>query len=269
MDSALEKCFVCAEETLQYFRNLMELATKYSGTPVYKLIERFLEGDLSENAPSLTASVVCQECVVKLNDYDAAYTKALIIQKEFTDLLKKNLALVGNQTEPNEHTFFKVELNGSYLDDLVEFEHILPEEEPIVEEENIKPIVKQEKTISLKCNTCGISFQSLNEMRQHSHKTKVEEMQLEFLGDSVDFSLDDIEYIDEERLDEEDSREEDHAQENDEIHFEQLDDSDSGAALQEGAEIVQMKCVECDIGFSSKAKLKVTTLVLHFFIYCS
>ncbi|XP_055642309.1 zinc finger protein OZF-like [Toxorhynchites rutilus septentrionalis] len=257
MDSSLEKCFICAEETSQHFRNLMELTTKFSGTLIFKVIERFLERDLSDIGTSLIVSVICQECVVKLNDYDAAHTKALIIQKEFTELLIKNMTLVGNKAEPNQQMFFKEEDNGLYLDYLVELDHIQPGDEPIADVEDIKTIIKTEKSISLKCNTCGIGFQSLDEMRHHSHKTTVEELQLEFLGDSMNFCLDDSEYVDEEHLDEEDNREEENEQENDDQHFEQLVDSDSGGTLQESVQIIQMRCVDCDIVFGSKAKLKL------------
>ncbi|XP_053695780.1 zinc finger protein 567-like [Sabethes cyaneus] len=116
------KCFICTEQTGDHSRSLTQLVTKYSGTLVLKVFERFLASDLSEIVPTLIASVVCQECVVKINDYDAAYTKALIIQKEFTDLLKKNAVFVGRNNH-GEVIYFKEEPDTACLDEMQDYSH--------------------------------------------------------------------------------------------------------------------------------------------------
>lgn len=273
MDNALEKCFICAEETSQPFRNLMQLSTKYSGTLIYKLIERFLEGDLSENVASLIASVICQECVIKLNDYDAAHTKAIIIQKEFTDLLRKNFTIIGNKIQPEEQMYFKVETDGSYMDELEELDQIAGQdvEEESPPEDAKPPIEGSDSTVSMKCNTCGVGFSSLYEMQQHTHRPAKEEFCLEFLDDVEDDHCDEVEYIDEERLDDEDKEKADRdsdvperEQSEEEIHFEQLDFlSDIDEAEEEKSVKLQkagMPCPHCELEFSSKGKLKVNRI---------
>uniref|UniRef100_A0A8D8CGE0 Zinc finger protein with KRAB and SCAN domains 8 n=1 Tax=Culex pipiens TaxID=7175 RepID=A0A8D8CGE0_CULPI len=262
MDSSAERCCICAEETSAHFRNLMQLVTKYSGTLLYKLIERFLEMDLSGNAASLIASVVCQECVIKLNDYDAAQTKALIIQQEFTDLLRKNLVVVGEtgKVKLGEEMYFKEEVDEASLD-LTELEQIQEEEE------DVKSVFSTEKAVSMKCNTCGDSFRSLNEMRTHSHKAALPEeeydAELEFLDDPVEFNLDEIEYTNEERLEEEERSEaplEEFAVGGDqkgsetELEYELIQEEEK--PLPKIVLCRLAKCSECNVEFSSKAKLK-------------
>lgn len=282
MDNILEKCFICAEETSQPSRNLMQLSTKYSGTLIYKVIERFLEGDLSDNVASLIASVICQECVVRLNDYDAAHTKAIIIQKEFTDLLRKNFTLVGDKIQPEEPMYFKVETDGgSYMDELAELDQIIGED--IVDEESppgrdtTEPslIECSDSTVSMKCNTCGVGFASLYEMQQHAHKPARDEFCVEFLDDVESENCGEPEYIDEERLEHHEDKEKtdetseapDGRHSEEDIHFEQLDilsdieeaEEEKSAKLQK----VEFLCLNCGQEFSSKAKLKNHVKTLH------
>ncbi|XP_062554810.1 zinc finger protein OZF-like [Armigeres subalbatus] len=292
----MEKCFICAEETSQLFRNLMQLTTKYSGTLIYKLVERFLEGDLSDNAASLIASAICQECMVKLNDYDAAHTKAIIIQKEFADLLRKNIKVVGNKIQLEDQMYFKVETDGSYLDELVVLDQIGEEEAPPPPGDAKPPIVdiSDSSLVSMKCNTCGVGFSSLYEMQQHTHRSveettvrqSVEENNvfcvevLDIEGD--EFSDNELEYINEERLEEEDKEKansdvDSHAQEkaepldqrldaDEEIHFEQFDFlSEADEPEEEGVQNVEEKpsCQECALEFSSMLKLKNHVKKIH------
>ncbi|XP_058454518.1 zinc finger protein 39-like [Malaya genurostris] len=265
MEGSLERCFICADESSLVYRNLMELVTKYSGTSVHKVIERFLGGDFSENFADLIAPVICQECVVKLNDYDAAYTKALIIQKEFTDLLKKSLTLVGDKIHVSE-MLFKEEPESLYVDEIVECdqEHVGGSVD-----NGVQDTVKLEEIVSMKCNTCGECFRSIHEMRSHSHKQKVEEEQkqdsdgemefhLEFLDETDNFNLEDVEYIDEERLYED----EDESKDGEVIGQERLTDTEEMSEEKETAEIkpkvesAKNKCLECNINLGSKLKLK-------------
>lgn len=291
MEIMVEKCFICAEETLQPFRNLMQLTTKYSGTLIYKVVERFLGGDLSDSAASLIASVICQECMVKLNDYDAAHTKAIIIQKEFTDLLKRNITFVGNKLQLEEQMYFKVETDGSYLDDLVEMDQIVEEtseEEPPPESSKPPPMADVlDRSVSMKCNTCGVGFGSLYEMQQHSHRSLADtksDVCLEFLDNVEEVSENEVEYINEERLDEDVDKDksddvecdvqkdenaedtENNAQEElvlsdaeEEIHFEQLDYLSEVEEDLDAKSIgkVKITCRECELEFDSVLKLKV------------
>uniref|UniRef100_A0A1Q3F128 C2H2-type domain-containing protein n=1 Tax=Culex tarsalis TaxID=7177 RepID=A0A1Q3F128_CULTA len=268
MDISVEKCFICAEETSGNFRNLMQLVTKYSGTLLYKLIERFLELDFaaSGNVESLIESCVCQECIIKLNDYDAAHTKALIIQKEFTELLQKNLVVEtgqGGKLGPEE-MYFKTE----EVEDLTELEQ-LSEQVQEAEEEDVKSVFSSDKSVSMKCNTCGDSFRSLNEMRTHSHRATIPEEEeqydgeFEFLDDPVEFNLDEIEYTNEERLEEDDRTEvqyEDFAtveeQKDSEMELEYELIQEEEKPLPRTVLCRLAKCSECNVEFSSKAKLK-------------
>ncbi|XP_058822178.1 zinc finger protein interacting with ribonucleoprotein K-like [Topomyia yanbarensis] len=265
MENPPEICFICADETSSDYRNLLQLVTKYSGTLVYKVIERFLGGDLSESVAGLIASVICQECVVKLNDYDAAYTKAIIIQKEFTDLLKKSLTLVGSKICVNE-VYLKKEPEGSYIDDIVECDQTLVDDSVAGD---VQSVARSEETVSMKCNTCGESFRSMNDMRNHSHKPKADEepkeepdeeieFRLEFLDESDNFSLGDIEYIDEERLyeDDNDSMVEDSTGADKDTDFEGRQHEAKTIITKQKLDPARNRCAECDIDLGSKIKLK-------------
>ncbi|XP_055610305.1 zinc finger protein 12-like [Uranotaenia lowii] len=295
MENGTEKCFICVEETSLFFRNLLQITTKYSGTTIYKVVERFLESDLTQNEASLMTAVICHECMVKLNDYDAAYTKAVIIQQEFTDLLRKSLAMAGNDRVVLDSASLKEEeeeeeqrSESSSADYLVELEQI-PEEED--EDEAYSESAKDEDTVtdtmtdndtksvgkfvSMKCNTCGMSFSSIDEMKEHSHRKtstssddlhlavlEYEEVEDKEAGETrEDFVVDDIEYIDEERL------EDDEAEIHENFPQIQKDDVEDINALQDKSEVVNkipkkrifyriVKCLECNVQFSSKVQLK-------------
>ncbi|XP_055542486.1 zinc finger protein 260-like [Wyeomyia smithii] len=259
MDVSTEKCLICAEQTGDDCRSVMQLVTKYSGTLVFKVLERFLDSDLSENVPTLIAAVVCPECVVKLNDYDAAYTKALIIQKEFTDLLKKNLVLPERKKDVEDEMYFKEEPDTASSDYLVECDRTSDE---ILEEKLPKPAsTSVEEKVSMKCNLCKQSFKSMHEMQAHTHGPRQQEeveFHVEFVDETDSFSLGE-EYIEEERLSE--NRYEETPLENTE---EEVQNEDIWTPVQEmlpqdkrkHVKTASNKCSICNIDFGSKKKLK-------------
>ncbi|XP_053691308.1 zinc finger protein 714-like [Sabethes cyaneus] len=254
------KCFICAEQYGNDSRSIMQLVTKYSGTLVLKVLERFLDSDLSEIVPTLIASVVCQECVVKLNDYDAAYTKALIIQKEFTDLLKKNAVFVGRNSH-GEVMYFKEEPDTACLDFLVECDQNFEESIEKPSKYNIIDTSDRGK-VSMKCNLCGETFRSMHEMQDHSHtpdKAEEVDFHVEYIDETDTFSLGE-EYVEEEHLNEDmyeqvpldNPEEETHSEDiskpipEETIHVEK---KQALSGLQ--------KCSVCKVDFKTKKKMKM------------
>uniref|UniRef100_A0A182NMP9 C2H2-type domain-containing protein n=1 Tax=Anopheles dirus TaxID=7168 RepID=A0A182NMP9_9DIPT len=135
---------------------------------VETLLERFLERDLSDQAASLEQSGACIDCCSKLNDYDAAYTKSLIIQQELTDLLKNSSLQLFDESEVQLWEENEAEEKDSeikwVLDDTV------PIEQSAINAPSDDTDGLSSVKISMRCNVCGVLFKNINEMKLHSHR---------------------------------------------------------------------------------------------------
>ncbi|KFB44484.1 AGAP002241-PA-like protein [Anopheles sinensis] len=189
MELVKKKCGICGASDSNLRPNLMTLKTKFSGTTVYQLMERFIEYDLSELGTDMTESAACVECYAKLNDYDAAYTKALIIQKELMDLLKNSplgispdMEIVDFYADEEEkdsdaqvssHEVYEVEKeNDDSQPQSLRSEEVDGATLPLPGQ--LKSVEATPSSgVSWKCKSCGKQFKNLSEMQEHKH-VKVE-----------------------------------------------------------------------------------------------
>uniref|UniRef100_A0A182VRZ9 C2H2-type domain-containing protein n=1 Tax=Anopheles minimus TaxID=112268 RepID=A0A182VRZ9_9DIPT len=180
-----EKCGICGTHSLIFHPNLMAVKTKFSSTTVFQLLERFTERELSHQVAYLEESGVCNDCLAKLNDYDAAYTKALIIQQELTDLL---------QNGPKWYAEVEQELDvANEEEDIRKHKGLGIKWVPHLERPGaIEGHGKKKQAfsiaglstvrVSMKCNVCGELFNNIHAMKLHSHDEVGEEDQLETLA---------------------------------------------------------------------------------------
>ncbi|XP_058129079.1 zinc finger protein 107-like [Anopheles ziemanni] len=185
MEFAKKKCGICGAGGSNLRPNLVTLKTKFSGTTVYQLMERFIEYDLSELGTDMAESAACNECYAKLNDYDAAYTKALIIQKELLDLLKNSPLGIAPDLEVLDYYEYEEEMDSDSQVplrevDKVEKENDDPQPKSLRSEEAggatllLQGQLNAEEStpssgVSWKCNACGQQFKNLSEMQEHKH----------------------------------------------------------------------------------------------------
>uniref|UniRef100_A0A182MIL8 C2H2-type domain-containing protein n=1 Tax=Anopheles culicifacies TaxID=139723 RepID=A0A182MIL8_9DIPT len=184
MNSSAEKeiCGICGIPGHIIHRNLMLVKTKFSSTTVFQLLERFTERELSHQITNLEASGACNDCLAKLNDYDAAYTKALILQQEFTDLLQNGtLRIFDEVQEPDERN--EEEDTQDHKDVEIKWVPHLEHPDEMEQHEAKIPAFSiaglSTVRVSMKCNVCGERFNNIHDMKLHSHEEASEEEQLE------------------------------------------------------------------------------------------
>uniref|UniRef100_A0A182T0A2 C2H2-type domain-containing protein n=1 Tax=Anopheles maculatus TaxID=74869 RepID=A0A182T0A2_9DIPT len=171
MGSHTEKeiCAICGTERLIFHRNLKKVKTKFSSTTVFQLLERFSERELSHLNINFVESGACNDCYAKLNEYDAAYTKALIIQQELTDLLQNGTLQVFE--EPPESGRDKApEKQDS---NPIKWVPQLGQPDEIELHTNKKSSFSiaglSGMRVSMECNVCGEVFNNINHLKLHSH----------------------------------------------------------------------------------------------------
>uniref|UniRef100_A0A182X390 C2H2-type domain-containing protein n=1 Tax=Anopheles quadriannulatus TaxID=34691 RepID=A0A182X390_ANOQN len=150
--------------------NLLKVKTKFSSTTVAQLLERFYERELSDRAIELEQSGACKECYTKLNDYDAAYTKALIIQQELTDLLQNSSLRLFEEVHVQSDDDEKVKVDEQQ-------DEIKWEQSGEVEQSgdanpsagmlsvDALPTIR----ICMECDVCGETFNNLRDADLHTH----------------------------------------------------------------------------------------------------
>ncbi|XP_053667697.1 zinc finger protein 624-like [Anopheles marshallii] len=268
-----EICGICGMKRLIMHRNLMKVKTKFSSTTVFHLLERFSERKLSHRTTNLVESGACSDCYAKLNDYDAAHTKALIIQQELTDLLQNgSLRIFEDVQELREECVDedKHENKANEIKWVPHLEH--PGEVRVVDDKKPTFSIAGLSTIrvSMKCNVCEELFNNIHDMKLHSHDEANCEEQLDMLGresavrsptlvietvkseraSPVNFDDDADDYMDytisivKEEVDEEEER----------VEYYSNAEDDSEASVKKA---VQFKCFICEAKFESKHNLRV------------
>ncbi|XP_052867059.1 zinc finger protein 721-like [Anopheles cruzii] len=244
-----QKCVICGETRGYFHRNLIKLKTKYSGTSVCGLLERFIEHSLEDQHDNLADSATCQECYGKMNEYDAAHTKAKIIQNEMLDLLKNNdLGLVFVFDEKQ----FQEELQDHHekpLDEISAAVAAAPLEIALAGEEQTKLY------LSLKCGTCGIIFDDLIDAKNHSYQYKnhtLEEIlppikrELVPAGDEYEEEYIGVDYTDAEFLESDAEG----------MSEKEADHSDAQRGGEQAAHSMAVECFFCDLTFESRTERK-------------
>uniref|UniRef100_A0A1B0CI90 C2H2-type domain-containing protein n=1 Tax=Lutzomyia longipalpis TaxID=7200 RepID=A0A1B0CI90_LUTLO len=89
MEEFTRKCFVCSTETVNYWRNIYTLLTKHTNTPIYKLLERITGMEFLELEMEDSNTVICNECFLKINEYELAVETVQKLENEFISLLNR------------------------------------------------------------------------------------------------------------------------------------------------------------------------------------
>lgn len=83
-------CFVCAVVTNIYCKDVKSLRSKHSDTNILTYLEKFVGYDLSDNL-NRSLSVVCQNCMIKIDEYDELYTNAMTLEDNLRTILLNTL----------------------------------------------------------------------------------------------------------------------------------------------------------------------------------
>uniref|UniRef100_A0A182JA96 C2H2-type domain-containing protein n=1 Tax=Anopheles atroparvus TaxID=41427 RepID=A0A182JA96_ANOAO len=188
MEVPKDRCGICGDRGVKLLFNLQTLKTKYSGTCVYELLERFVKSELLELAMGMGETAACNDCYGKVNDYDAAYTKALIIQNELLDVMKQSplgfivdletMIFGKNKGETDNDSELRLQEEDDQSQEadeqIQEADEQSQETAETYYEPDTIPDVEPGKSILpkevyWKCNTCGKRFKDLCEVKTHKH----------------------------------------------------------------------------------------------------
>lgn len=81
-------CFVCRKRSKWFYENILYLRTKHSERTITAVMKTIL-GETSVLVCSNPAAM-CFKCVSRINEYDEAYEKMQIMEREFKSMLRVN-----------------------------------------------------------------------------------------------------------------------------------------------------------------------------------
>lgn len=84
-------CFVCGILTNIYCKDVSSLRSKHSETKILTYLEKFIGHDLSDDVRSTSESIVCQNCIIKIDEYDEMYVNAKSLEDELRTVLLRTL----------------------------------------------------------------------------------------------------------------------------------------------------------------------------------
>lgn len=138
----LPKCFICNTKTLIYCENVFVLRSCHTETLIIEFLQKFAEElDLSTSwnkSRKYEKTVICQICMIKINEYDLACMTAKDMEKQLKNLLR-------NKEELNE-----IESDEDYNPEVVFSDD--------GEERGYEPISKGIQVNVMRCNVCQINF---------------------------------------------------------------------------------------------------------------
>lgn len=145
MDKIPVRCYVCDTLAQFFCKNIFTLTTKHSETPVYQFFEKFLGYNIDSED---VEKIVCQDCLIKIDEYDLAFTTAQKIEKELTLLVNRTR----NKYEIGSGRYLEKEIKPEYLD----LDEMLDDySEPM----NKVEVAMCEQPVLLKCNVCDETFE--------------------------------------------------------------------------------------------------------------
>lgn len=80
-------CYVCNKRTKKWSKNLTELKSKHSGTPITAFIAKFLDNYVSLREINDVTNCICSDCLSRIYSYDWMCMKVKEQEKEFHKLL--------------------------------------------------------------------------------------------------------------------------------------------------------------------------------------
>uniref|UniRef100_A0A182PCR9 C2H2-type domain-containing protein n=1 Tax=Anopheles epiroticus TaxID=199890 RepID=A0A182PCR9_9DIPT len=169
-----KNCGICGEKRPICHPNLLAVKTKFSSTTVAQLLERFAERELSDLGTELEQSGTCKDCYTKLNDYDAAYTKALIIQQELTDLLQNSGLRIFDEEQilAEEVEAENVEMKWEQMEEIEQPDDTNPTK--LISIESLQAV-----QFCMELNVCGEGFGNISDAQWHTHDEESDDEQLD------------------------------------------------------------------------------------------
>lgn len=82
-----ENCYICDNKTMFFVKNVFSLNTKHSNTLIPEILQKFFNSNLQRTIKIDT--ILCQECLAKIDEYDFAIETIEKLQKDLTNLLIK------------------------------------------------------------------------------------------------------------------------------------------------------------------------------------
>lgn len=126
---------LCLLKKLEFYSpSIRTQSTIYTETPIKTYLEQFADQlPLTETEEELDNIIICEECQLKINDYDLACSTARNIENDLRDLLKKSKELI-----IKHEIDIKIE-----CDDMIDEDKIDDFEETSSDEE--KPLIRIKK----------------------------------------------------------------------------------------------------------------------------
>lgn len=89
----LSKCFICNDKAIIYCENIYTLRSCHTDTLVMDFLQKFadeleMDTDWPKNR-KCTKTIVCQMCMIKINEYDLACMNAKTMERQLKELLQK------------------------------------------------------------------------------------------------------------------------------------------------------------------------------------
>lgn len=116
------RCFICTNKTVLYMRNINKIKSKHSELSLHdclKIIcgddELMPPSEKSEEDAECKESVICLECIEKINDYDAACIIKERIEREFRVSLQRSREVQRNVKSTN-----MIEVKVENIEDIVD-----------------------------------------------------------------------------------------------------------------------------------------------------
>lgn len=139
----LPKCFICDTKSIIYCENVYTLRTCHTDTPVMEILKKFAEEldiTIGQQTRKSTDPIICQMCMIKINEYDLACMTAKAMESQLKDLLQR------------KKEFHDSKSDADYNPDDPAFSD---EEE---EEKNYGAVSNGTVVTVMRCNVCEINF---------------------------------------------------------------------------------------------------------------
>ncbi|KAJ6639549.1 Zinc finger protein [Pseudolycoriella hygida] len=145
----LPRCFVCNDKTIIYCENVDILRSCHTDTPIMDILSKFAH-DLEIStvwckSRKNAQTILCQMCMIKINEYDLACMTAKTMEAELKNMLQR------------KDTVDYIKSDVDYTPEAISSEE---------EEER-----GTEVTV-MRCNVCEINFKSYRELTGHTHRPK-------------------------------------------------------------------------------------------------
>lgn len=186
-------CYICDKKSVFYCKNIYKLTSKHSETLICDFIRKFLDNQLSRRPDDTESeSIVCIECLNKIDEYDLACITVKRVEKELREILLRTESLHASSSSGAQIECINVDKietceiamdtndsassksisehasmnNDDAWDDNDDDSYDEPysrqddEIEATEEESTANKESKEDKSIRLQCNVCNLNFKT-------------------------------------------------------------------------------------------------------------